>query len=296
MLHIENLSKNYGKKQALIDFSLTLENHVYGLLGPNGSGKTTLLRIITGLLDATSGKLLFDGQTRKPMSNGRVTIGYLPQTFGLLKELNVFEQMEYFANLKRIPVAEQKEAIKQALTAVNLEEYEKSRCGYLSGGMTRRVGVAQAILGKPDLILFDEPTTGLDPEERLRFKKTLHSIAGRCPILLSTHIVEDVESVCDQVVVLHEGRILADDTLNNLVQRAAGRVYEMPLALQEQLEIPHFVTRFVNSQGNDKSARVILTDSEGDHWQQPPDWQQCVAQEPTVEDGYMYLIKRVSQS
>ena len=296
MLQIENLSKNYGKKQALIDFSLTLDNHVYGLLGPNGSGKTTLLRIITGLLDATSGKLLFAGQMRKQLSNAHVTIGYLPQTFGLFKELNVFEQMEYFANLKRIPVAEQKAAIKQALTAVNLEEYEKSRCGYLSGGMTRRVGVAQAILGKPDLILFDEPTTGLDPEERLRFKKTLQTIAGQCPILLSTHIVEDVESVCNQVIVLHEGRILADDTLTNLVQQAAGRVYEMPLAFQEQLTMPHFVTRYVNGQGSDKNARVILTGSEGGDWQKPLDWQQCVAQEPTVEDGYMYLIKRVAET
>lgn len=215
-LNIHELTKKFGRKIVLNNLDFHLESNIYGLLGPNGSGKTTLMRILTGLIEPTSGSVSWIHEFKQEIKQRDVKIGYLPQRFGLFKELTVQEHMRYFANLKNIPICEQGNEIESALVAVHLIDQQKCRCNKLSGGMIRRLGIAQALMGNPDIVLFDEPTAGLDPEERLRFKNLLINWSGRCPVILSTHIVDDVESVCDRVIILNEGKILVECTLNEL--------------------------------------------------------------------------------
>lgn len=195
MIEIRNVNKSFKTKKVLNHISLNLNNQTYALLGPNGSGKTTLLRIITNIIQG-EGEIVYKNKDDTIVSLKDIHIGYLPQKFGLFKEMKLIEQMNYFACLKDIDKDNRANEIQRVLEAVNMENELDKKCGDLSGGMIRRIGIAQAIMGNPDIILFDEPTTGLDPEERLRFKSVLSQLHGQCPIILSTHIVEDIESVC----------------------------------------------------------------------------------------------------
>lgn len=204
MIEVKHVSKRFGKKQVLNNISCTIEKGIYGLLGPNGAGKTTLMRCMTNLYSLSGGEVLIDGVSSKKKK--KTNIGYLPQSFGLFKELNVYDSMNYFCNLKGIPKKERKEEILRCIHAVNMEENLKKAGGKLSGGMMRRVGVAQALLNHPELILFDEPTAGLDPEERIRFKNTISSLGGEETVIISTHIVEDIEACCDKVIVMDRER------------------------------------------------------------------------------------------
>ena len=213
MITIQNIKKSYKKNVALDDVNMTLENKVYGLLGPNGSGKTTLLRIISGLLKADHGSIVFQDKSIQEAS-----IGYLPQKFGVFKELSVYEQLEYYCILKKIPQLQRKESIQEVLESVNLEDMINRHCKELSGGMVRRLGIAQTFLGNPDIILLDEPSAGLDVEERLRFKRILSAKDFPFPIVISTHIVEDVESTCDILIVLKKGRIIYTGTPEDILK------------------------------------------------------------------------------
>lgn len=197
MLTVDNLSKSFGKKTVLDNISVQLTHGVYGLLGPNGSGKTTFMRCIAGIYR-------YNGRIITPSN-----VGYLPQKFGAFRELTVYEVLEYFAELKGIPSNRQGKDIHDCLEDVNLWERHSDKVKTLSGGMIRRLGVAQALLGNPELILVDEPTAGLDPEERLRFKNLISQHREDCTILISTHIVEDVEALCDHIIILSHGKIFA---------------------------------------------------------------------------------------
>lgn len=199
MLKIEHVSKNFGKKRVLDDVCLNMEEGCYGLLGPNGAGKTTLIRIILELYPVKKGSIHFEGAG---------DIGYLPQKFGAFRELTVQDILFYFAALKQIPKAEQGMEIDRVLELVNLSDRKKDRMSSLSGGMQRRVGIAQAVLGDPSVLIFDEPTAGLDPEERTRFKKLIRQIMDEKIVIISTHIVEDVETLCDRVIIMNRGRVL----------------------------------------------------------------------------------------
>ena len=205
MLILENVSKKFRKREALKDVTLRMEEGCYGLLGPNGAGKTTLLRCVLGLYPVSSGRISFDGKPGE--------IGYLPQKFGMFQELTAYDMLYYFAAVKKIPSHLRKEEIEKALKLVNLEDRYGEKVGKLSGGMQRRIGIAQALLGNPKLIFLDEPTTGLDPEERMRFRDIMNEIREGRTILLSTHIVEDVEYVCDRVIIMNHGRILENVTV-----------------------------------------------------------------------------------
>lgn len=219
MLELRNVSMRFGKNTALDEVDLHLEDGVYGLLGPNGAGKTTLMRCIAGILHPTHGKI-----------SGADNIGYLPQKFGMFKELTVLETMEYFAALKNIPRSQYRICAMECLEQVHLAERAKDKVASLSGGMVRRLGIAQTLLGSPSLIMVDEPTAGLDPEERLRFKNLISGIRTNRIILISTHIVEDVESVCDHIVILHKGRILVQSTAEDIRKKAEGKVFSVPAA------------------------------------------------------------------
>lgn len=198
MIEISHLTKRYGKKEAVRDVSLQIGQRIYGLAGENGAGKTTFIRMLAGVLRPDQGEIRFDGK------NGKT--GYLPQKFGCFPELTVYEQMKYFACMQRIDTDLQRKEILEKLTFVHLEEQEKVKCRKLSGGMIRRLGIAQALLGNPELVLMDEPTVGLDPGERERFYRLIHSLEGKTAILFSTHLLEDIRELCERMILMENGR------------------------------------------------------------------------------------------
>lgn len=199
MIELNNVSVRYKRRLVVKQIGFCLDKGAYGLLGPNGAGKTTLLRAISGVLPF-EGKITTSGH-----------IGYLPQHFGIYNELTVSEAMMFFALLCNVPEKETDIEIKRCLELTNMDQYADKKVGKLSGGMLRRLGIAQSLLGAPEILLLDEPTTGLDPEERMRFKSLIRGIKDKCIVLLSTHIVEDVTDICDGVMIMHEGKILNTD-------------------------------------------------------------------------------------
>ena len=224
-ISIQNVSMTYPNgKQALKGLNLDLGSpSLIGLLGPNGAGKSTLMKLLVAALLPTSGSILVDGQ---PLAKGerqlKARLGYLPQDFGLFDELTVTQFLDYMAALKGL--REAKAAIQRAIQAVNLEEKARAKIRTLSGGQRQRVGIAQALLGDPAFLIFDEPTVGLDPEERIHFRNLFSQTAQDRLVLLSTHIIEDVQSVCGQLVVMDQGRVLFTGTPEALIQSAAGHV------------------------------------------------------------------------
>ena len=206
LIETDCVTKKFRRKQVLNGVSLKLEKGVYGMLGPNGAGKTTLIRCMLGLYPVSGGEI------RREVPLHR--IGYLPQQFGMFRELSVYDMLSYFAGLKK--VSDREREIDAALAYVNLADNKKTRISKLSGGMQRRVGVAQAILGEPALVIFDEPTAGLDPEERRRFKDMLAELKEHSAILFSTHIVEDIEDVCDRIIIMNHGEIIRTGTMEEI--------------------------------------------------------------------------------
>lgn len=285
MIKSEAISKKYGKKNVFSNVTADFMCKTYGLLGPNGAGKTTFLRILTGLLKATEGEVSYVDAERNKVSMDDCRIGYLPQKFGVFKELTVQEQMEYFAALKKIPSKRKNEEIEKALGSVNLDQEITQKCGKLSGGMVRRLGIAQAILGQPELLLLDEPTAGLDPEERMRFKNIMMTLRHQFPIILSTHIVEDIEAVCEEILVLGRGRILFQGETQELQQKAEGYVYGIKEVNLSRIECPHYAEKYLESTDG-KQLRILL-------FEQPSSAELAYLREmqATIEDGYMYLLK-----
>ena len=224
-VEIFNLSMTYPSgKTALREINLNLSSpNLIGLLGPNGAGKSTLMKLLVAGLLPTEGTISVDG---KPLMKQerllKARLGYLPQSFGLFDELTVWQFLDYMAALKGI--VNSKEAIAAAIQSTNLEEKQKAKIRTLSGGQRQRVGIAQAILGNPHFLIFDEPTVGLDPEERISFRNLFSQMAQDRLVLLSTHIIEDVQSVCNQLIVIHQGRIRFAGTPAELIAGAVGHV------------------------------------------------------------------------
>lgn len=279
MLKIIDLSKRFGKKEVLKHLSLELNQGIYGLLGANGAGKTTLLRTLSCIYPIQSGEILFDGQSITHDPAYHRCVGYLPQSFGMFPNFTVWEMMRYFALLKEIPKAEQEAAIRHSLEMVNLLDCSKQKVSKLSGGMVRRLGIAQAFLGSPRLVILDEPTTGLDPEERSRFKKLLSTLPKNVIVLLCTHIVADVEAVCDRIILLDHGEIVDDGTPEEIRSIAAGHVYLVPSSMESKLQEPFEITKQEQFRGVEY-LRVLS-----------PVCQQGETEEPTIEDGYLYRKK-----
>lgn len=214
---IENLSKSFGKKQALQEISLRLEPGMYGLLGKNGAGKTTLMRILATLLNKSSGMVTICGIPIEQAKEVRKLIGYLPQDFSLYPGMTVYEAMDYLGTLSGLFRAERVKLIPKLLRKVNLEDCRKLKVKALSGGMKRRLGIAQTLLNNPRILIVDEPTAGLDPEERIRFRNLLCEIAANRIVLLSTHIVEDIEKTCQKIAVLDQGQIIFQGLLQEFI-------------------------------------------------------------------------------
>lgn len=272
-LVISNVEKSFSKKQVLNHISCELTSGVYAILGPNGTGKTTLMRCIAGLY-SYKGIIKYNG---KNIKKKKVDIGYLPQQFGLFPELTVVQMMEYFCNLKGIPKKNRRKIIEKSLEKVNLLEVKNKKTKKLSGGMVRRVGIAQAILGNPDIILLDEPTAGLDPEERMRFKNIIGGLGEDSIVLISTHIVEDVEACCSNIIVVKDGKIIKNGTVKEVQEYANNRIIEINEEKSMENNIL-YVEKSVLRDGK-KKIRVITREKI------------INSLEPTVEDGYLCMLK-----
>lgn len=280
-IELSHLTMTYpGGKTALRDVGLTLKSPTLaGLLGPNGAGKSTLMKLLTAELLPTVGEIAFDGQPlAKRERELKAKLGYLPQSFGLYDELTVWQFLDYMAALKGIRGS--KSAIDSAIRATNLEEKRKSPIRALSGGQRQRVGIAQALLGDPELLILDEPTVGLDPEERISFRNLFSRMAQDRLVLLSTHIIEDVQSVCDQLIVIHQGTVRFTGTPTQLIAMAEGHVGVFDETDCAQETGLHITSRVNTARG--VSCRAVVE-------QLPPF---AAKAEPTLEDAYLYLIAK----
>src|SRR5262252_6302598 len=228
-LTIQGVSKQYrGGVQALRDFTLDLQPGVLGLLGPNGAGKTTLMSILATITRATEGSVKWnDTDIARDPDALRAVLGYLPQDFGVYPNLNAVEFLEYLAAVKGLNRASAKRRIDELLNLVNLTDVRKRPLGGYSGGMKQRIGIAQALLNDPQLLIVDEPTAGLDPEERVRFRNLLSELSGERIIILSTHIVSDVEAVATNIAILAHGRLLAHGSPESILDGVSGQVWEL---------------------------------------------------------------------
>lgn len=283
-IEIENLGKTYkGGVQALQDVNLTIETGMFGLLGPNGAGKTTLMRILATLLKPTTGTARVAGyDVADPRDKWAVKamLGYLPQELGLYPDLTAREFLDYIAILKRMHDSRRRrEQVAQLLATVGLEEAADRRLKTFSGGMKRRVGIAQALLNDPRLLIVDEPTSGLDPQERVRFRNLLADLAGDRVVLLSTHIVEDIGQTCGDMAILHEGRVLFWGAPGELIDRARGRVWQIKTTGEKPDDRLAVVSTLRLEDGT--QYRVVGENVSG---------YEARPVEPSLEDGYMWLM------
>ena len=222
ILEINNLTKQYNKhKTGLEDYSITIEKGILGLLGPNGAGKSTLMKIIATISKPTSGTVFLNGKDIvKNPDYIRKMLGYLPQDFGVYPNLNAYEFLGYIAAMKGVGGKGLKQRIEMLLDGVNLTADAKKPIGTYSGGMKQRIGIAQALLNDPKVLIFDEPTVGLDPEERVRFRQLIASLAEDCIIILSSHIISDIETIADEVAIMHNGRLVTKGHQLEIIKQA----------------------------------------------------------------------------
>ena len=231
MLTLSHISKSYGKFLAVEDINLELEHGLYGMLAPNGAGKTTLIKMITTLLFPSEGEILYDGIPIQKMGEKyRDLIGYLPQQFGYYKNNTPVQYLDYLAALKNLPRQGLRDKIDGLLELVGLLDVADKKMKKFSGGMIQRVGIAQAMLNDPKILILDEPTAGLDPKERARFRNIISALSKDRIVILSTHIVSDIESIANQVIMIKDKHLYQMDTVANICGLLEGKVYERPVA------------------------------------------------------------------
>ncbi|MDO5425572.1 MAG: ABC transporter ATP-binding protein [Eubacteriales bacterium] len=224
-LKLENLTKTFQDVEAVSGIDYTMKNGVYGLLGVNGAGKTTLMRMICTLAKPTKGRILCNGQEIWQLDwKYRKILGYLPQEFGFYPEFTAEDYLRYIASIKGIPAAAAKKRVDELLVQVGMEKYRKKKMKRFSGGMKRRIGIAQAMLNNPKILVLDEPTAGLDPNERIRFRNLISELSEDRLVLLSTHIVSDVEYIANEILLMKEGKL-----------KQAGTAYELAVGIPEQV-------------------------------------------------------------
>ncbi|MFJ5763150.1 ABC transporter ATP-binding protein [Neobacillus sp. NPDC093182] len=237
-LKIENVSKVFKDKRAVDGVNIELTNGVYGFLGANGSGKTTLMRMLATVLRPTSGSISFNGEDIWKMDDRyRNILGYLPQHIGYYKHFSVEKFLSYIASLKGLNKNKANERVEELLQTVNIIDKRKVKMGKLSGGMKQRVGIAQALLNNPKILIVDEPTAGLDPKERIRFRNLLGEISKDRIVLLSTHIVSDIEFIAKEILIMKDGKLIEKDTPQNLMERIQKKVWSVQA---EETDIPYY--------------------------------------------------------
>jgi len=284
LMNIQNVSKQYQNRHwGLRDFTLELGPGVLGLLGPNGAGKSTLMRILATITKATTGSVTWNGKdiARSP-NDLRAVLGYLPQDFGVYPNLSAVEFLEYIAAIKGLDAKSAKRRIDELLQVVNLVDAARRPLGGYSGGMKQRVGIAQALLNDPQLLIVDEPTVGLDPEERVRFRNLLSDLSGERIVILSTHIVSDVEATATRIVLINQGSLLCESSPEGLLKELEDKVWEWTASSAElvALKQKHIVSGTIR-RSDGVQVRVV---SEG----KPEASAQRAA--PNLEDAYLYFI------
>ena len=286
-LEIKNISKTYkkGTVKALDDFSVTLTPGVYGLLGPNGAGKSTLMNIITDNLNADSGEVLYDGENIKKLGKDyRSVLGYMPQQQGLYDDFTLNRFLWYMSALKGLKKKDVKEKITSLLETVNLTESAYKKLGGFSGGMKQRALIAQALLNNPKILILDEPKAGLDPKERIRIRNFISEIAEDKIVLISTHVVSDIEFIAKEIILLKEGKLISHNTCNSLTKEIENKVFEVEI---EKEELKYFqendrVSNLFHS--GDKITVRIVTDTPPKNYEPKP-------VPPTLEDLYLYVFE-----
>lgn len=234
-LSIERLTKKYGSKIAVNELSLDLKEGVYGLLGANGAGKTTLMRMICGVLTPTSGEVELNGKNTISMGEDyRDLIGYLPQNFGYYPDFTAKEFMLYIASLKGLMPSFAKNKTKELLSMVGLDSVSNKKIRTFSGGMKQRLGIAQAVLNDPKILVLDEPTAGLDPKERVRFRNLISDLSKDKIVILSTHIVSDIEYIGDEIFIMKNGDIIARDSVEGLIKEIENSVWKCTVSESEE--------------------------------------------------------------
>lgn len=283
-LAIKNLSKKYsGSTYALKEFSLDIETGILGLLGPNGAGKSTLMKMIATVTKPTSGQLLLNkNNIVKDPNYMRSQIGFLPQDFGVYPNLNAFEFLEYVAAMKGVGGASLKKRIRQLIEGLNLIEVAKNPISSYSGGMKQRVGIAQALLNEPKVIIFDEPTVGLDPEERVRFRNLITDLANDCIVILSSHIVSDIDTIADRVAVMKDGQLVISGTQESLIAKVQGLVYERNIETTELVAFKNSHRVISTSRKAGKLNVRYITNQSNETGQ---------AMEANLEDAYLFLTQ-----
>jgi ABC-2 type transport system ATP-binding protein len=289
-LIVENLNKNYrGGVQALRNVQLSLKPGVLGLLGPNGAGKSTLMRILATITQPSSGRVLWnDNDIARNPDALRGVLGYLPQDFGVYPHLSAIEFLDYLAAVKGIPPAAARQRITELLALVNLADAAKRPLGGYSGGMRQRVGIAQALLNDPQLLIVDEPTAGLDPEERVRFRNLLSELSGERIVILSTHIVSDVEAVATDIAILAQGQLLAQGAPESLLSQVTGKIWEVVVP---SADLPALRGKYLVSSAAHRTdgvhARVVAPAAPAAAARQL---------EPSLEDAYLDVLSTQRKS
>lgn len=288
-LQIEHASKYFNDKKAVNDVSLRITSGVWGLLGANGSGKTTLMRIVAGITEPTSGQVLYDGLPIQTLGEHyRDIFGYLPQEFGFYPEFTVRDYLEYVAALKGLTRKDTKRKLDELLEKMTLTDVHKKKITKLSGGMKRRVGIAQALLNDPQVLLLDEPTSGLDPGERVRFRNLLSELAHDRIVLISTHIVSDIEYIATQNAVMKDGRIIAVGSTEQLVRLVEGKVWDCVIPVSDLQQYEHHL-RIVNLRNEDDNQVSLRYLSE------QPCISGSVSASPRLEDLYLWMFPTINK-
>ena len=282
-IEIRNVDKFYGRKQALKNVNLTIEQGMFGLLGRNGAGKTTLMKTLATLHCKKSGKITVCGIPIEKAKEIRSITGYLPQDFSMYLSMTVLESLDYLGVLSGMNKPLREKRIAMLLKRVNLTEHKHKKVKALSGGMKRRLGIAQALLHDPKVLIVDEPTAGLDPEERIRFRNLLCEVAEERIVILSTHIVGDIEATCEAIAIMNSGEILWQGTVSELILNAEGKVYTINAHKKylPQIKQQYIVTGML-VQSEYTTVRIISENI--------PTLQSAVPTEPNLEDAYMYCL------
>lgn len=287
-LQFENVLKSYKKKQVLKGISITMGAGVYGLLGPNGAGKTTLIRILADVLRPTNGRVLYDGKDIRTVGDEyRAKIGYLPQDVSFYGDFTGRDYLEYSAALKGMDKFRAKKRIEELARSVGLWDDLKRKCATYSGGMQRRLGIAQALLDDPEILILDEPTSGLDPYERIKFRNIISAYAKDRLVLLSTHIVSDVEHIAAKIMMMEYGNIQHIHTSDEYIKMMDGRVWLTEMPAEQLVDYQNrAVISNVRAKGGLMEVRII------EDIKPVPD---AVQAAPTLEDAYLYLFNYLPQ-
>ncbi|OMF27594.1 multidrug ABC transporter ATP-binding protein [Paenibacillus sp. FSL H8-0548] len=289
MLTVQQVSKRFGSFSALEQINLEFENGVYGLLAPNGAGKTTLIKMLATLLHPSEGEILYNGENIIKLDERyREQLGYLPQQFGYYKNYSPRKYLLYLAALKGIKAAIAKPKIVELLKLVALEEVMDKKMKKFSGGMIQRVGIAQAMLNDPRVLILDEPTAGLDPKERVRFRNMLTALARNRIVILSTHIVSDVESIANEIIMIKDRRVLHKDSIEKLCGLIEGMVFETTIDYEA---VEAFRRSYLSLSEKQESGRLLIRFISSGLPQ--PDWK---AAAPNLEDVFIYIYQDEAQT